>query len=337
MRRLIVPIVIVTSLASTGCRTRVQYPSAPMQVATIGPVGAQGPVGWADVRQPEAGFACQMPAIPRIETDSGSAEDGATFQTIRVRATAPYGTFGVVATQWEGGVVGDPLSTSRGLVEHVLELTDLPDHRARRVSMPGFYAREDTGRLADGTFFALRQFFGRERIYVAVVTVQSDPTGLRAAEQFMQSIALDRRDALLPMGDGVVPVPLYLPDVDFSVSMPPLASRRAAPIDIEDAGSEAWIFESRHAQRGFYRVTVVEFADGAPDDALDRIAGAFSLGAPGRYVHTSGFPGCTYDPGAGRSVRAFVTASRVYVLEITAADALGADATAAFFDSFRIL
>ncbi len=336
MRRAVLSLAIVAALAFVGCRTRVQFPADTMRVPVAG-AAAAGPVGWADVRQPAAGFACQMPAIPQVEAVSGIAEDGASYETLRARASAPFGSFAMIVTQWEGGVVGDPLTIGRELAETVLELAETSDARARRVTMPGFYAREDTGLSPDGAFFAMRQFFGRDRIYVAIASVRRDPMGLRAAEQFMESIALDRRDAILPVGEEVEPVPIYLPDVDFSVTMPPLAARRAIQIDIEGAADEAWSFESRHAGGGVYRVTVIVFEDGAPEDALEHTATSLSLGSAAEYVHASGFPGRTYEPSDGHEVRAFVTAHRVYVLEVTAAGALGADAADAFFGSFRIL
>lgn len=277
-----------------------------------------------------------MPSTPRIETSSGYDDDGAAYQSVRVRADSPYGVFGMFVTQWEGGVVGDPLVIARELAESILERTDTPDRRATRVAIPGFYAREDIGHAANGSFFALRQFFGRDRIYVAVASVRSDPTGLRAAEEFMRSIALDRRDALLPFGDSTQPVPLYLPDVDFAVHMPPLASRRSSAIEVDGAPVDASMFESRHAS-GVYRVTVVSFPDHVPEQALEHVATTLSLGAADRYIDASGYPGRTFQPTGDRAARAFATPNRVYVLEIIGASGLAQAARDDFFGSFRIL
>ena len=334
MQKACIALAVVVTIALAGCRSRVPYrggwgsPSRPSAGA--------GPAGWFPVRQPNAGFACRMPAAARVESNSGYAEDGASYQSMQVYAEAPFGRFAVFVTQWQGGVVGDPLEIARHLADSILEHTETPDRHANRVSIPGFYAREDTGHAANGTFFAFRQFFGRDRIYVAVASVRDDRMGLRAAEQFMQSISLDRHDALLPYGDSSAPVPIYLPDADFAVDMPPLASRRSAEITVDGETESTWVFESRHPS-GVCRVTVVPFRSRVPEGALDSVAEALSLGAPGRYLSASGYPGRAYTPEGDRRARAFETTSRVYVLELTGVGALGDAAADAFFDSFRIL
>jgi hypothetical protein len=331
MRRPFLWLAVCGALALVGCRSRVAFRSS---AGSVSPA-ALAP-GWFDVRPPDAGFACRMPGLPRIQTLSGHDEDGAGYQTVRARASLPYGTFGMFVTEWEGGFVGDPLTHSRELARSIVEHLETPDHRAARVRIPGFYAREDIGHTPDGGFFAMRQFVGRDRIYVAITAVRDDAVGLRAAEQFMQSIALDRRDALLPYGESTAPVPLYLPDVDFAVNMPPIASRRSSEVEVDGVTTKAWVFESNHPD-GHFRVTVLRFPEGPPEGALEHVAEALSLGRADRHVHASGYPGMTYAAAPDRRVRAFVTSIRVYVLEVAGADALGSRATDAFFDSFRIL
>jgi len=334
-------VLLALAIAITGCaRRNAYYASNPASGYRAAPPSGStprpNPAGWTSVRPPNVGFRCQMPAPPQQEGETGTDLDGATFQTFRTRATTPLGRFVVIVTHFEGGVVGDSIARARALADHIVELTETDDHRSARISIAGFYGREDRGHTSDGAFFAVRQFVGRNRIYVAVALTDPRPAGLRAAEQFMGSIELDRRDAMLPFGDSPRPVPMYLPDVDFAVTMPPLDERRTVALELANRTADAHVFVSRHPH-GAYRVTVVELGGGDAEGVLQSVAGALSLGEPSGYVHASGFPGRSYAGPEGSLARAFVTEGRVYVQQLTGADALGASPAETFFTSFRIL
>jgi hypothetical protein len=323
--------VACVAMAVAGCgRQRVEYgrswgrQSAPPSEA----------YGWTTVQPPGAGFACRMPGRPEMSGGVGRSEDGSGYQSLRSRVTLPYGTFGVIVTSFEGGVVGDPLALARGLADRITQIGELTDRRARRLNMPGFFGREDVGHV-DGGFVALRQFVGRDRLYVAVATVRNDPTGLHAAELFMDSIHVDRADALLPFGDSSGLVGLYMPEADFAVRMPPLTAQETRQLEIDGATVDAQVFESRHAGVT-YRVSVVEFPDGAPDEALDEVASRLNLGQVAATAHASGFPGRAYRPADRGRTRAFVTEHRVYVLEARVTGQVPGD-VATFLESFRIL
>lgn len=333
-------VVAALLVAGPACGRRAYHPASGPRVdesrddrARLRPAGQSG---WAAVAPPNTGFACEMPFAPRVNGEAGIDDDGARYQSVTARLDAPHGTFGVFIVQWEGGVVGDPLERAQRLADTIVERAEATDRRSARVAMPGFYAREDTGRVANGGFFALRQFIGRERLYVAAVAVDSTPAALRSAEYFMQSIALDREDAMLPLGDSTEPVATYLPDVDFAAVIPPIGARRSARVELDDETVDAVAFESPHPG-GLYRVMVFGFAGAAPERALERVATHLSLGAPGAYLHASGFPGRGYAPPRDEEARAFLTGRRVYVLQVVGAASLDAARTAAFFDSFRIL
>ncbi|MCA9609078.1 MAG: hypothetical protein KC619_25930 [Myxococcales bacterium] len=340
MQRAVVGLMVLGAFGVLGCRTRVSYASSAPRSLSNGYSAATVPsppiAGWFAARPPNTGFSIDLPGPPETVAETGYDEDGASFQSVSLRTSTPYGQFGAIVTQWEGGVVGDPLEASRRLADRIVEITESNDRRARRVSIPGFYAREDIGHTADGGFFALRQFVGRERLYVAVATVANDPTGLSAAEHFMQSIQLDRQDAMLPEGESTQPVPLYLPDVDFAADMPPLSARRSAEVELGDDTVDSVVFESRHPG-GLYRVTVLQPRGRMPEDVLGLAAATLGFGTADAYVHASGFPGRSFRLTDDVRTQAYLTAQRVYVVQVTGVTSLGAAAVDAFFDSFRIL
>lgn len=340
MQRAVVCLMALGALGVLGCRTRVRYQSSAPRSLSSGSTSAYVPRpptnGWFAARPPNTGFAIELPGAPETIAETGYDEDGASFQSVSLRTATPYGQFGAIVTQWEGGVVGDPLEASRRLADRIVEITESSDRRARRVSIPGFYAREDIGHTSDGAFFALRQFVGRERLYVAVATVANHPTGLSAAEHFMQSIELDRRDAMLPEGGSTQPVPLYLPDVDFAADMPPLSDRRSAEVELGDDAVDSVVFESRHPG-GLYRVTVLQPRGRMPEDVLALAASTLGFGTPDAYVHASGYPGRSFRLTDEVRTQAYLTGQRVYVVQVTGVSSLGQPAVDAFFDSFRIL
>lgn len=292
--------------------------------------------GWWEVRPPNMGFACGMPAPTQIEGGVGVAEDGARYERALARVTVEYGTFTIVVNEWEGGFVGDPLAAARDLAGVVMDTPDLTGRRTQRLDIAGFYAREDVGRTQEGVFVALRQFVGRERLYVAVAAVVDDPHGLRAAENFMSSIELDQADALLPFGSSAALIPLYMPEEDFAVRMPPLTLRTTSQANVEGEAVDVHVFESMRPGV-VYRVSVVDFRHEAPQDALAAVARQLSLGEVGAPIHASGFPGFIYGGATrGTTTRAFLTRRRVYALQVIASGGPPTE-QASFIDSFRIL
>lgn len=294
--------------------------------------GAGG--AWLPVQPAEAGFRCQMPGRAEVRERRGWAEDGVPFRTIIARSQMRYGTFSIASTHWEGGIAGDALDQTRALAERIAEIGELRNREVQRLSVPGYYGREDTGRTQDGAFVAIRQFVGRERLYVAVAVVANEQgQPLRAAELFMESLQFDVSDMILPRGQPDIALPTFVPEVDFAAQMPPFTGGDSRSLTIADQDLKLRSFESV-GQRTF-RVIVLEMEERPPEGFLDRVAAQLDLGEAGAPVHTSGYPGRAYRSATLRS-HAIVTASRVYVLQISA-DEGSNDAAEAFFQSFRIL
>lgn len=297
-----------------------------------GGYGRAGP--WLPVQPAEAGFRCQMPGRAEVRERRGFADDGVPFRTIIAQTQLRFGTFSMASTHWEGGIAGDALDQTQALAERIAEIGELSNREVRRLSVPGYYGREDTGRTSEGAFVAIRQFVGRERLYVAVAVVanqQGQP--LRSAELFMESLEFDVDDMILPRGQADVPVPIFVPEVDFAARMPPFTGGDSRQLTVADQELKLRSFES--VGQRTYRVLVLELEERPEEGFLDQLAGHLDLGEAQAPTHTSGYPGRAYRSATLRS-RAFVTASRVYVLQVSS-DA-GSDAAAqAFFRSFRIL
>jgi hypothetical protein len=330
-------------LLTPGCRSRVQYhPSGgpALAGAQLQPPGETAPDGWAEVSPPGTGLACHMPGLARYDQRVGRESDGAFYRTVSARAEVPYGSFGVIVTEWEGGLVGDPLETARDVADNLFSQQQLDQRRSQRLDMAGFYAREDTGLAPNGVFVALRQFVGSHRIYVAMAIVANAPAPLRMAESFMSSVRLGLNDALLPVGQGEEAHALFLPETDFAVRMPPLTSRRTADLDLGERSAVAHTFVSQ-VPNARLRVRVIDLPRGEDLGDLEEIAAHLGLGDAGSPVSASGFPGASFSRTSGDTAvegRIFQTASRVYVLE-AASPTSGAPTQLirTFFDSFRIL
>jgi hypothetical protein len=341
-------VIALLATVSAGCGPRrVQY-GRPGTVV-VNPRGVvvssaqpQRGAGWAwqEVRPPTTGLACRMPVQPRFQQRVGRERDGVFYRRVDARAEVPFGNFAVLVTEWEGGIVGDALEAAASLADEIFEREGLGQRRSTRLDVPGFYGREDTGVAQNGAFVALRQFVGRSRIYVAVSIVRSDRGGLGMAEQFMGSIRLDGADAILPMGRGGAPLPLFLPETDFAVRMPPVTSRRTEDVTIGEDTVVSHVFFADAGQTR-YRVRVFDLSHALESDFPTRLAEHLQLGVAGAAVSTSGFPGRVYQRTVETVTiesRLFVTGSRIYIIEVAAPSGRADDdATRTFFDSFRIL
>lgn len=286
------------------------------------------------------GVTCRFPAQPRFEQHVGREDDGAFYRTRSARAQVPYGTFGVTVTEWEGGLVGDPLEAAADVADDIFSTQQLRDRHSQRLDIPGFYGREDTGLAPNGVFVALRQFVGQARIYVAIAVVANAPGPLSTAESFMGSIRLDTRDALLAVGRGATPTPVFMPETDFAVSMPPLSTRRSEDLQVGDRTLPMHSFVS-DGPGVRLRVRVIDVRGGIEPELVGQIVERLSLGQPGGPVSASGFPGTTYERANGGTIiqaRMFVTAARVYVLEAASPTSQSiSPVIRGFFHSFRIL
>lgn len=326
-------------IAGCGAR-RVEYRPADLAPRVAGATEAQGGWAWPEVTVEGTGLTCRFPAQPHYDQRVGREDDGAFYRTRSARSRVPYGSFGVSVTEWEGGLVGDPLEAAASMADDVFATQHLRERRSQRLDIPGFYGREDTGLAQNGGFVALRQFVGRSRIYVAFAVVSNAPGPLSTAEGFMGSIRLDAEDALLPMGTGREPSPVFMPETDFAVRMPPLSARRTEDLEIGErtVPMQSFVAEGVGVR---LRVRVIEVRGGADPELVAQIVAQLSLGQPGGPVSASGFPGTAYERTTGNVVvrgRVFVTAARVYVLEAATPPAPSVDPTVrGFFDSFRIL
>ncbi len=330
-------------LATPGCRARrVEYGGvygnvhAPQVAASAGTGW-----GWNDVAVQGTGLSCRFPTQARYTQRVGREPDGAFYRTRSARAEVPYGVFGVSITEWEGGLVGDPLEVARRVADDIFSTAELRDRRTQRLDIAGFYGREDVGIAPDGVFVALRQFVGQRRIYLAIATVANAPGPLGTAERFMTSIRIDTADAILPVGHGAEPAPMFMPETDFAVRMLPVSSRRSEDLDLGERRVPMQSFVS-DGPGVRLRVRVIEVTGGVEPEMLEQIADRLSLGQRRDPVSCSGFPGANFAERASGNVviraRLFVTANRVYVLESASRPAQSHDPIIeTFFDSFRIL
>lgn len=289
--------------------------------------------GWTRARTERGGFSIRMPRRPSVARGEGYAEDGARYEVTSLRLTTPLGLYAALAIEWEGGVVGDALESSRQLALRVFDSTEMARRSAERLRVPGYYAREDVGQMADGTYVALRQYVGRRRVYVVLAAVRGTEASVAVARTFVESMELEDDDAILPLGGDGAPVALYMPESDFAVTMPPLTMMRLEQVDVAERSAEVAIYESQRAGT-LLRIRVVAFDRGRPDGAVDAVASAFDLGESAGFVSCSGFPGRRFTGRDGKTSLVFATAGRVYVLTALSSQTASFDG---FFDSFRIL
>ncbi|GAB5540258.1 MAG: hypothetical protein RLO52_12735 [Sandaracinaceae bacterium] len=306
-----------------------------------------GTVEWHDVSPRGSGVRVSMPARPIGDTDQNRAEDGARMRQTSVRAETRYGLFAVHVNQLEGGYVGDPLIAAAAFAEGIFESADLERERSQRLTVQGFYAREDLGRGENDTFVAMRQFVGADRVIIALAVVpRRSQDAMQIASRFMGSIQLDPAHALLPRegarrGDGTW-TPLYIPEADFAISMPSAPAMEEAEIMLDGQRTPVWTYQTQD-DWGRYRVRVVTFSTRMPDGAYAAMREQLHLQREIRPVQTNGYPGLVFttDRGGTRAfTRLYQTASRLYVVE-----AIGPRASMrghardlmAYFDSFRIL
>lgn len=335
--RLLCASTLVLSLAS-GCARRARYEYRPQ----TGPqVAGQRGWAWPEVNPPGLGIACRMPAAPRYEQRVGREDDGAFYRSISARSTVPYGTFGVIVTEWEGGIVGDPLESAHELANEVFSEQQLTQRRSQRLDIAGFYGREDTGLGPNGVFVALRQFVGARRIYIAFAIVAHQPGPLSTAESFMSSVRLDVGDAILPVGgESTVASAIFVPETDFAARMPPISSRRTEDLAVGDRTLVTHSFVSETPQARL-RVRVIDLPDRVDAELVQEVTETLGLGEQGPPVSASGFPGTTFARTSGSVAiegRMFITASRIYVIEAARPSAQpAADIIREFLDSFRIL
>lgn len=341
------PLVITALLALAwlpACGHRAQYGARYVGGRPLTPET----VGWSDVAPPGTGVRFRIPGAPRVTHGGGQEDDGARRRTTTVIADARFGYFGVFVAEWEGGIVGDPLPAMDRLSGDIFRETELRRERSRRLAVDGFYAREDIGTDARGSFVALREFVGGDRVVLAIAVVGRSRDMLRMAEGFMGSITLDDANALFPTNgrrrtDGSW-LPIYVPEAAFAVTMPSAPSVREQEIPIAGASRLVRSFESSDAW-GRYRVQVIGFEDHVPDEAFAEVVRQLQLVREVRPVEASGFPGRVYtsDVGDTRTLaRVYQTMGRIYVVE-----AIGSRAAIrgpgvqrsllSYFDSFRIL
>lgn len=333
-----------------GCRRRARFGTPTYGGSYQGaPAQQRGGVQWTRAAPDNAGFEVQMPVRYRMDGRNGHDDDGARTATATVVGEAQWGYFGVVSVWFEGGIVGDPVPGTVELARGIFDRGELDLEASRRLAVEGFYAREDTGADSRGAFVALRQFVGRDRVIMAVAVVpRNSREALGVAEHFMRSIRLDSRYALFPRQgtrrSGGAWTPLYVPELDFGVRLPSSPEIEGRDMQIADAAAHVTTFGSQD-EWGTFRVRVITFERGVPDDAVDDVCERLRLTEEVRPVHASGFPGRVYtgDGGSRRSIaRVFLTLERIYVVQATGPRARIGDAAVRahlrdFFDSFRIL
>lgn len=334
----VVAFLVMASSVTTSCARprRAEY-----QPGTGPHVAGQQGWAWPEVSPPGMGISCRMPAAPRHEQRTGREDDGAFYRTTTARAEVPYGSFGIIVTEWEGGLVGDPLEAASEIADNIFTEQQLTQRRSERLDIPGYYGREDTGIARNGVFVALRQFVGKRRIYVAVAIVTHAAGPLGTAETFMSSVRLDADDTLLPLtGSSTALLPIYMPETNFAVRMPPLASRQTEDLELEGRTVVTHSFATE-VPNARLRVRVVDLARGVDEETLEQLTQVLGLGEETGPTSASGFPGIVYTRStASVSIesRLFITASRVYVLEVAQPASQPSSAIAReFFESFRIL
>lgn len=338
----VVPCLALGGCAVRGGRLRAQGSMYREPAAGYAPPPVDRVLGsWSNVTLPGTGVSCRMPGLPRLNESVRREDDGTFLRTRGGRLQLPTGSFGLLVIEWEGGMVGDALRAARELADEVFETEQLGHRRTVRVEVPGFYAREDTGVADNGVFVALRQFVGRDRVYIAMSSVPNQPHALRAAEAFMTSVRLPTADALFPMGQGGAPRQIFVPEADFAVRMPALSMQRAQDVDVGDHRLAAQVYGAQYGQVRF-RIRVIDLPREPIDgELIDVFAQALGLGTRGEALTMSGFPGAAFQrsiQGGFIESRVFLTVGRIYVLEAAMPAALSRTGdTRAFFDSFRIM
>lgn len=341
--RLAIPWVCVLAIAclAPGCRSRMRY-------GTSRPL-TQNTVAWRTVSSSDGSATVLMPVRPVENTTTSQEEDGARRTATLLHGETSFGYFGLFVVRFEGGIVGNPLAGVGDVAAEVFRRVEIERRRSRRLSVDGFYAREDVGADAEGAFVALRQFVGDDRVVVAMVAVPRTPDMLRIAERYMESIQLDPSHALFPTAgsrhsDGTW-TPVYLPEADFGVELPSAPALREQTVELAGQRAGVQTFESRDAW-GIYRVRVVGFGgDSPPSGAYEALRRMIHADRDIRPVHANGFPGRVYtrDDGANRHwIRMYQTVGRLYVVEAIGARASIRDRRVgqrllSFFQSFRIL
>ena len=344
-------------LAAPACATRRRYPSDDMRFSSAaqrGAVqrgamqrgGASSNLHWVHTAPPDTGVSAQFPAPPQIEASLDRDDDGARRYETTATAELPFGYFAVFVARWESGIVGNPLRTVSQVASAIFERAELTRERSRRLAVDGYYAREDFGTNEHGAHVTLRQYVGRDRVIVAVAI--ANPDAGEVSSWFLDSVGLDRQNALFPTGGGRRSdgrwTPLYIPESDFAVAMPAAPSISEAEVSVDGETHTMQVFQSRDAW-GLYRVRVVSFGDHVPEGGFAALRRELHFGREVRPVHSSGFPGRVFvtDVGAQRAwARMFQTAGRVYIVEAigerrTLTDRSTADSLLRYFDSFRIL
>lgn len=343
MRRWLLCFAMLVVMAGPGCARRSRAAFQPNGAPPNGGPQVAGQQGWAwpEITPPGLGVAFRMPAQPRYEQRFGREEDGAFYRSISARAEVPYGAFGMIVTEWEGGLVGDTLEAAHEVANNVFSEQQLTQRRTQRLDIGGFYGREDTGLAPNGVFVALRQFVGARRIYVAFAIVAHAPGPLATAESFMGSIRLDVDDALLPVGGTSTALSaIFVPETDFAVRMPPISSRRTEDLRVGDHNVVTHSFVSETAGARL-RVRVIDLPERADPETVEEVTRALALGQTGAPVSASGFPGNVFTRTTGSvsiEGRMFITAQRIYVIEAARpGSGQASDTVRDFFDSFRIL
>jgi hypothetical protein len=306
--------------------------------------GGAGPGGWARVSAPGTSASFVMPGQPQTQTTRHVHDDGTPFvQTQAVSRTAS-GYFAVSVVDVEGGLVGDPLRELDAVTEAVAEELHFAEQRVTRLDVPGFYGRQVAGRTNEGVVVIMRSYLGFRRIYTAVVGVPDTPASEPVVAAFLDGVELDPSDTLYPHAttaasrpDEAVWAPVFMPEDDFGVEMPVVSEVSVGQIRIAEREAAVRTYESTLGATR-YRVRVVPFEESLRPE-LDAVGEALSLGEREGPSQASGYPGAAFrrsaPDDAGES-RVIVTASRVYVLEVSHPS--GEDASAdRFFDSLRIL
>jgi hypothetical protein len=238
--------------------------------------------------------------------------------------------------------VGDPLELTHNLAERMLGRLPVEPVRSVRLDVPGFYGREDVARNSDRVLVRMRQFIGAHRLYVAIAVVPEAPQTMAVADQFMESVSIDPRDALYERVSGNGPGrwgPVYLPEDDFAVQMPAINNVSSRSLRLPSAEAAVRSYEAR-GETAYYRISVIILSEGTTDTTLDEIARAFALGERTGPSTASGFPGYALigeTQSHATESRIYRTTNRVYVLQAMARTAGGSLAADNFFDSLRIL
>ena len=317
---------------------------------TVGAGGSRptSSLRWVPTSPPGTGVTVQMPTVPRVVAHTERATDGAARYETMVSAELPAGYFAVFVMQWEAGIVGDPLRSVAESATTLFERADLNRERSRRLSVDGYYGREDVGTNEQGAHVVLRQFVGHDRVVVALAVVNQNAQAVQIATRFLDSIGLARANALFPARgtrqESGAWTALYMPEADFAIAMPTSPTIAEAQVRVDGRNWPVHSFQSRD-DWGTYQVKVVDFGDRLPDNAYEELRQQFRFGRDVRPVHVSGFPGRVFvtDIGGRRTwARMYQTSGRLYVVEATGErrsirDQAVGRTLMRYFDSFRIL